>query len=516
MRRRGLALAALLGLGGCDLAPVYHAPAPVLPASYHGSFPFTSATPADAMPRGAWWTVFHDPTLNRLEASLDLANPTLRAAREAYTQARDDVAEARAGLFPQLGGGLGFSDNKQSVQRLFRGNRRTPNIEAANTLGASMTWEPDFWDRIRNETRAAKANAQAAAADLATARLALEADLANDYMALRGLDAELDVLRPTIGYYRSAVQITSMRLHDKIAAGMDVERARNQLATAQAQLTDARASRVLLVDAIAALAGQVPGTLRLAPAADIAGAGAAPHFAVGEVPEIPASVPSALLQRRPDIAAAERRMAAANAEIGVARAAFYPNITLSGAGGFESNGIDLLSLPNSLWAVGASAVMPLFEGGLRRAELQRNWSVLAETADAYRATVLGAMQQVEDGLALARDLRAEAAEEQQAVHSALQVQSMSLSLYTGGLTDYLNVTVAQVAALSAELQAISVHTRRMQNAVDLIRALGGGWSVRDLPTPSQVVPFNPLNPLAGGRRMAGGDAAVPGHDSGTH
>ncbi len=491
IRRASLLLATLLA--GCDLAPTYQPPAPILPASYHGAGPFAPASPADRLSRGDWWQVFNDPELNRLEQSLETRNPNLAAAAESYTQARDYVAEARSGLFPTLGAGGLLSDNRQSARRLFRGNLNTPSTEASNIVDAAASWEPDFWDQIRNETRAAKANAQAAAADLATARLSLEAELASDYMALRGLDAEQAIYDQTTRYYKTAVEITSLRLHDKISAAIDNERARNQLAAVEAAATDVRGARALLMDAIATLAGVMPGTMQIQPIHFVPPPpGGAPDVTRGDVPVIPVGVPSSLLQRRPDIAAAERAMAAANAQIGVARAAFYPNVMLNGIAGIEDNGFDLISLPNSLWAIGAGAVAPLFEGGLRRAEAQKSWSGLVQTADNYRATVLSAMQEVEDDLALTGSLKTEEDQDRDAVKAALQVQSMSLNLYTGGLTDYLDVTVAQQAALTAELAAIQVHARRMQNAVDLVRALGGGWSVRDMPTPDQTIPFNPL------------------------
>jgi NodT family efflux transporter outer membrane factor (OMF) lipoprotein len=495
-RRAGLAgapvlarlalLAPLALLTSCDLAPRYQPPAPILPASYHGSGPFVVAQPQDQAPRGPWWRIFADPVLDRLERQVDANNPTLAAAAEAYTQARDIVGEARAGLYPQLGTQALLSEDKQSDHRLFRSGESGPNIEPSNQIDATLSWEPDFWWSIRNETKSAKAAAQAAAAQLASARLALETELADDYLAMRGLDAQHAVYLQTIASYKTAVQITQLRLSGKIASGLDVQRAQDQLASAQALDTDTLALRAVLAHAIAALTGVVPGTLDLAPAAV--------DSAALTVPAIPVGVPSALLQRRPDIAEAERLMAAANAQIGVARAAFYPNITLNAVSGFQDTGFNLVSLPNSLWAIGAQAALPLFEGGLRRAELQQSWSKLAQASDIYRATVLNAFQQVEDGLVLTDRLGAEAAQQQDAVTAAQRAQSMSLTLYTGGISDYIEVTVAQIAALSAEIAEAEVTTRRLQAVVGLVTALGGGWSDADLPTPDQTLPFDPLNP----------------------
>lgn len=481
--RRLLCLTSLGLLSSCDLAPVYQPPHLVLPASYQGSGPFVVARPQDQLARGPWWQMFGDPVLGRLERQLDTDNPTLQAAEETYTQSRDVAAEARSGLYPQLNAGGDLSENKQSLNRLFRSNRNTANEETSNEINASATWEPDFWDRISNQTKLAKEQAQATAAEVASARLSLEAGLASDYMTLRGLDSEHAVYTQTIGFYGKAVSITRQRLAGKIASGLDVARAQNQLSSADALDTEVLAQRSLVQHAIAVLAGITPSGFDLPMIAD----------ARLIVPSIPSGVPSELLQRRPDIAQQERYMAAANAAIGVSRAAFYPDIRLSAMSGFQDSGFNLASLPNSLWAVGAQAVLPLFEGGLRKAELQRSWSALAQASDNYRATVLYAFQQVEDGLVLTDRLATEAAQQQAALQAAVTAQTMTLNLYTGGLDNYLDVAVSQIAALTAEIAEVQVQTRRLQAAVGLIRALGGGWSTGELPTPDQTLPFNPLS-----------------------
>ncbi len=480
----GLAALACCGLTGCDLAPDYQPPHPILPANYQGSGPFTVAHPLDQLPRGPWWQAFGDPVLNTLEVQLELDNPNLQAAYEAYTQSRDLAGDARAGLYPQLNAQVATTDNKQSEHRLFRNGGGGPNEQSSNTIGATVAWDPDLWSRIRNETKLYKEQAQATAADLASAQLSLEVELASDYMTLRGLDAQHAVYTQSIALYEKAVSITSMRLAGKIASALDVARAQNQLAAAEAQDTATLASRVTLQHAIAVLTGTNPSSFSIAPVAD----------ARLTVPVIPAGVPSALLQRRPDIAAAERFMAAASASIGVSRAAFYPDFVISLQSGFEDYGWSLASLPNSMWAVGASALLPLFEGGLRKAELQRSWSQYSQTADNYRATVLTAFQQVEDGLSLTNILATESAQQIAAVQSAVKAQNMTLALYTGGLDNYLDVTVSQVYALTAQIAAVQVETTRLQAAVNFIGALGGGWSRNDLPTPDQTLPFNPLSP----------------------
>ncbi|WP_042298620.1 efflux transporter outer membrane subunit [Paraburkholderia bannensis] len=468
-------------LAGCDLAPVYQKPEMILPAQYSGTGPFVRAIPEDELPRGPWWTLFGDPQLSRLEARLDKANPDLAAARETWQQARDEVAQARSGLFPSLGLNAGVSENRESHHTLFHSSGG-PYQERSNSYVGAASWQIDFWGETRNATREASRVAQGTAALLADARLSLELELASDYMAVWGLDRQHAVYSQTIKLYGMAVSITQMRLADKIASGLDVARAENQLASAQAADTEVLAQRGVLEHAIAVLVGANPIDFHLSPFPD----------RQYRVPDLPLSVPSSLLQRRPDIANAERTMAAANAAIGVSRAAFYPNIRLSAEAGFEDQGFGLASLPNALWAVGASAMLPLFEGGLRRAQLQASWSRFNEASDQYRSTVLQAFREVEDDLVLTQRLGTESKQQEAALQAAMKVQNMSLQLYTEGLDNFLNVTVAQIAALDAQIASVKVETRRLQTSVSLIGALGGGWSTHQLPTPEQTVPFGPL------------------------
>ncbi|CAB3783671.1 efflux transporter outer membrane subunit [Pararobbsia alpina] len=477
-------LTVVSALSGCDLAPLYTPPSMILPAQYKGSGPFVVAQPQDQLSHGPWWQVFGNAELDRLETQLDAANPNLKAAEETYTQARDVVGEARSGLFPQLGLQAFTSENKESVHTLFKNATSASLQSPSNGYGAVASWEPDFWSQIRNSTKEAQQDAQGVAAQVASARLSLEMELATDYMAIHGLDDEHAVYVQTIASYQQAVSITQLRFAGKIAAGIDVARAENQLSSAQAFDTEVQAQRALLEHAVAVLAGVNPSTFSLPASAD----------AQISVPTTPVDAPSALLQRRPDIAQAERMMAAENSSIGVSRAAFYPNIRLSAIAGFEDTGFGLASLPNALWAVGASAMLPLFEGGLRKAELQQSWSQFNQATDSYRATVLQAFQQVEDNLTLTSKLATEATQQEAALQAALKVQDMSLSLYTGGLDNYLSVTVAQIAALTAQISEVEVQTRRLQTAVGLIGAFGGGWSTADLPTAEQTLPFNPLSP----------------------
>ena len=482
MRRASAALAVAALLSGCNLAPVYQPPHYLLPESYQGSGAFRVAEPEDGLSsRGDWWTLFGDAQLNRFEEQLRRENPTLQAAAEAYTQARDLAAEARSQLYPQIAAQGLVSDNKESAHHLF--SDTGAREESSNLIGAAASWEPDFWGAIRNRTRAQERLAQASAADLATARLSLEAELANDYIAVRGLDAELEVLRQSIIAYQKAVEVARLRSEGKIASGLDLARALSQLDSAQAQETETQVQRDLMQHAIAVLVGVMPSSFSIPPQK---------KFTLTP-PQIPAGVPSELLQRRPDIASAERRMAAANVSIGVSRAAFYPNITLNGTVGFEDSAFNLLSLPNSLWSVGAGAMLPLFEGGLRRAELQRSWSRYAQTRDGYRSTVLASFQEVEDGLSLTQRLATEVTQQREASDQALQVLSISTMLYEDGLDNYLSVAVAQVQALAAQTAEVQLQSRRLQASVALIRALGGGWTIRVLPSEKQTLPFEPFD-----------------------
>jgi multidrug efflux system outer membrane protein len=477
IRAATIAAFGVVFVSGCNLAPVYDPPHLLLPASYQGTAPFQVAHPdAELSSRGDWWTLFGDPELNKLEEELERANPTLEAAAEAYIQARDLAAEEQSRLYPQIGADGGVSDNKQSTHRLFRGGGG-PDVQASNELAGAALWEPDFWGAIRNRARAQKRLAQAGAADLETARLSLEAALAIDYAALRGQDVEIDVIDRAIASYEQAVEVTRLRSEGQIASGLDLARALSQLSSAKAQESDAALQRDLTRHAIAVLVGAIPSQFTIMPVREFTLA----------APEAPAGLPSELLQRRPDIASAERQMAAANALIGVSRAAYYPNITLSGTAGFQDTAFNLLSLPNSLWSVGAGVTLPLFDGGLRKAQLHRSWSKYAQTRDDYRGTVLAAFQDVEDGMSLTQRLATEVGEQHEASKQAAEALSISTLLYKDGLDNYLSVSIAQVQALAAELVEVQLRVRQVQASVSLIRALGGGWSVERLPTEGQIV-----------------------------
>jgi len=325
---------------------------------------------------------------------------------------------------------------------------------------------------------------------VANARLSLQAQLASAYFALRGLDIQNGIYRQAVANYQKSVEITQLRLRGAIAAGLDVARAQSQLGSTQALQSATLASRAVLEHAIAALVGANPTTFSIPPQLKDALVN----------PAVPTGVPSGLLERRPDIASAERQMAVANASVGITRAAFYPSVTLSATSGFQDTGFNLASLPNALWSIGASALLPLFEGGLRRAELQQSWAQFAQTRDNYRATVLAAFQQVEDGLTLQASLQSQTQSQQQAVVAAYKAQSLTQQLYVGGLITYLDVVVAQETALLAAVASAQAKTAQLQNAANLILAVGGGWSTQDLPTERGVLPFEPLDVLRSDRQ----------------
>jgi len=468
---RPVAALCVLAVAACQLAPPYAPPSVTIPAAYKEVGPWTTAQPGDAEPRGSWWTLFDDPTLTGLEARVDAANPTLAAALAAYDQSRALAAQARSYLFPTVQTVDSSSWNRQSIERPLRGANE-PNEYANNQVGAQVTYELDFWGQIRNQIASGEAQAQASAADLATARLGLHVQLAEAYFSLRGLDAQSTLLTDTVSAYQKALSLTQARHTGGVASGLDVERATTQLADAWAQLTDVAAQRALYEHAIASLVGEP------APAFTIVPAVVAPP-----IPVIPAGLPSTLIQRRPDIAAAERLAFAANRQIGVARAAFFPNITLDPVGGFQNTGgNNLLIAPNTFWTVGPALALTLFDGGRRRAALAASKAAFTQASAEYRATVLAAFQQVEDQLALCVHYAAEAAQEAVAVRASQATTHLSLIRYREGATNYLDVVTAQTAELQAEQTELDLQTRRREASVNLVLALGGGWTTRDLPS----------------------------------
>jgi NodT family efflux transporter outer membrane factor (OMF) lipoprotein len=461
------ALGPTLWLGACDLAPAYKAPTIALPEKYKYADAgiWRPAQPADDHPHGDWWRSFGDQTLDELEPQVETSNQDLAAALAAYQQARSYVAQAESAFYPHITHGEQFSDNRQSDDRPLRGSGE-PNYYGNNSIDAAASYEVDIWGQVRDTVAASKAQAQASGAVFESVRVSLQAELARDYVNLRGIDQQEKLLRDTVAAYQSALNLTQERLQGKIAAPIDVERAKVQLEAAKAQLADLGAPRALLQDAIATLVGRPASNFSIPPTARAA-----------RLPVFPPDVPSTLLERRPDVAAAERQTAAANEKIGVAKAAFFPRFTINLIAGTQDTGLNLLNLANSVWSVGPTVYLPLFDGGLRLAQLTAAEAAYRQQVAHYRGTVLRAIQEVEDSLALIRTLKLELRSASAAATAAKRAEDLALALYRDGAVNYLEVVVAQTAALSAELTVLSVETRQQQAVVALILALGGGFSV---------------------------------------
>uniref|UniRef100_UPI0035CC9755 efflux transporter outer membrane subunit n=1 Tax=uncultured Sphingomonas sp. TaxID=158754 RepID=UPI0035CC9755 len=463
--RLAAVLVSALALAGCSLAPDYHAPAIAVAPAYKETGPWQAAGAAVSAP-GTWWEAFGDPTLNALEQRIEGSNFSLAAAAARYAEASAAVSRSRAALFPQIDAGANAERARVSAGRpLSPGTASTYN----NVLiGPSLSYELDLFGRVRNTIAANRAGAAASAFDLAGVRLGLQAQLASAYFDMRGLDARIVLLQATVDAYGRAFQLTDTRHSGGIASGIDVSRAQSQLASARAELDSVRADRARDEHAIAVLVGETPSTFTL-PVDD----------RQITPPAIPAALPSTLLERRPDIVAAERRVAAANARIGVARAALYPNISLGASGGFEAGSGNLLSAANGFWALGPLALaQTLFDGGARRADVRLSRAQFDEAAADYRQTVLSAFREVEDDLAAGRHLADQVRNAQEAATAAERTRDLATTRYRDGASDYLEVVLAQTAALDAERALLVVRTQQLSVATDTVRALGGAF-----PTP---------------------------------
>jgi NodT family efflux transporter outer membrane factor (OMF) lipoprotein len=459
----------LAALGGCALAPAYHRPVISVPQGYKGDGPWRTASPSDNLSRGRWWLSYADATLTALEGRLDQGSPDVGIAAARYAEARALAAEADAGRYPTVTAGALVNHDRQSDNRPLRSPSQ-PAKYRDYAVGGALSYELDLWGRVRDLVAIGRASAQASAADLEAIRLSLHAELAVDYMNLRSLDAELQLLRDTQVVYGRALELTRSRHQGGVASGLDVARAETQLDTTAAQLTDATARRGLIEHAIARLVGDTPAQFSIPVSAELA-----------SVPSIPLGVPSTLLERRPDIAAAERRVAAANAGIGVARAGYFPRITLTANGGFESTGAaDWLTAPNRYWAIGPQALLTVFDAGSHRAEVQRAKSVLDESSERYRATVLSAFQEVEDNLSLLNLTKQEYDQQTEAAQAAQRALDLATNRYTNGAVDYLEVVVSQTTALQAQRATLALKGRQLTASIGLIRGLGGGWATADL------------------------------------
>ena len=467
-------------LAGCTVGPNYHRPDAATAPSFQEAAPppdlpgggWKQVSPSDSALRADWWAVYQDPQLDKLEQQVAVSNQTLKASYEQYIQARAAVQYYRSQFFPTVQAGPSASRNRQSQNRPLHvpGTKSTYNDYF---LQGQVNWEPDLWGNIRRAVESQKATVQATAADLANADLSIRSELASDYFELRGLDTQKRLLDTTVQQDEQYLSLTQIRFKGGVATESDEAQAQTQLDQTRAQAIDVGVARAQYEHAIATLTGTPASSFRLA---------AAPLDL--PLPQVPVGVPSQLLERRPDVAAAERRTDAANAQIGIAIAAYYPTVSLTGTGGFESKApTTLIQGPSALWSLGGSAVQLLFDAGRRRAlteEARHGYEV--NVAD-YRQTVLRAFQEVEDNLSGLRTLNDEAVEQQRAVASARRSLDISTNRYKGGVTTYLEVITAQTAQLANERTAADITTRQFAASVQLIKALGGGWDATKLPTP---------------------------------
>ena len=455
---------ALLCAGGCAVGPNYHRPAFETTPTFKEQGDWKPSEPVDVLSRGAWWHIFNDPVLDGLEQQIDVSNQNLKAAADAYRQAQTLVAQARAGFWPTIMA-------SGSRQRELPAPGRNPPV-VINSLSASGTWQLDIWGQTRRTVEGDVASAQASAAAVAAARLAAQASLATTYFELRAQDSLQKLLDDTVADEQRSLEITQNRYSFGVAAKADVVTAQTQLLSSQAQQVNAAIARAQFEHAIAVLIGQQPAAFSL------------PVEALRtEVPTTPAGLPSELLERRPDVAEAERKMAAANAQIGVAVAAYFPTLTLSGSAGYENSGLlkNLVNSKNLIWAVGPTLAENLFDGGLRRAQTAQARAAYDASVDSYRQTVLTSLQQVEDDLVTLRVLERQAAIEDETVMAAREAERLTLNQYKAGTVPYTSVITAQTTTLASEQTALTVLLDRLSASVALIQAVGGGWTAAALP-----------------------------------
>ncbi|HEU5047827.1 MAG TPA: efflux transporter outer membrane subunit [Rickettsiales bacterium] len=464
--------AAALLLASCAVGPDYVRPATEQPKSFKEAQSWKQAEPKDTEIRAKWWEVFGDPELNKLEEQVVISNQNVKAAEASYRQAQALTEAARSSFFPVVSatasmsrGGFGGSSNNAATSGT-TGGGNSGNIGNRYNAELTASWEPDLWGRIRRTVEENSALASASRADLGAATLSAQAALASDYLSLRLADEQKRLLDRTVENYKRALDMTQNLYHYGVNARSDYLQAKTQMETAQAQAIDIGVARAQYEHAIAMLIGKAPADFSI-PVAD----------KVPEVPAIPVGLPSDLLERRPDIAASERRVAAANANIGVTKAAFFPDITLSASGGYQSSSLaQWFNLPNRVWSIGPSLAETIFDAGLRRSQTQAAIAAYDSTVAAYRQTVLGSFQEVEDNLAALRLLEQEAQVQGVAVTDATTAAGIFMNQYKAGLISYLNVVTAQNTQLSNELTALNIRKQRLIAAATLIKALGGGWN----------------------------------------
>ncbi len=491
-----IVIGTLLLCAGCMVGPNYKRPAAPVPQIYKEQPPegWKQAQPNEGALRGKWWEIYNDPQLNALEEQVNINNQNVLQAESVYREARDSARIARAALFPVVSGSFGASRSLTSSNLGSRSNLINFVAGTRNDfrLPLDITYQPDVWGAVRRSVRAGVANAQASAANLENVRLLFQSQLAVTYFELRGLDANQELLERTVKSYEDNLQLTKDRFSVGVASGADVAQAQTQLDTTRANLVDLAVARSADEHAIAVLTGKPPSALTL-PFAPLR----------TPPPPIPVSIPSVLLERRPDIANNERIVAAANEQIGIAKAAFFPNIPLSASGGFESSSISTLAQwPSRFWSIGGSVAETIFEGGKRRAQLDLERAAYDATVAGYRQTVLTAFEQVEDELSALRVLEQEAAAEDRAVKAAQESLAISNAQYKAGTVSYLQVITTQAIALQDESAAVNILTRRLTASVLLIEALGGGWDASQLPSRHDVLAGSKTIPPPGSNQPA--------------
>jgi NodT family efflux transporter outer membrane factor (OMF) lipoprotein len=484
-----LAAAALAGTG-CLVGPNYvkpNAPAPPaykeeLPPSFKEASGWKTGEPKDDLHKGKWWEIFGDQQLNQIEDQVDVSNQTLAAAEAQFRGARAAIRVSRSQLYPTLSGGASLAGTGTSGNvGAFANSKGAQQYATLELPTLSASWEPDLWGQIRRTIEANVDTAQASAADLENARLSIQSQLALDYFQLHGLDSQRRLLLDTADAYEKALQLTVNRYNQGVASQVDVAQAQTQLAQTRAQATDTLVARQQFEHAIAILLGRPPSEFSIPEA-----------LITSDPPPIPGVVPSELLERRPDIAGNERRIAAANAQIGVAISAFYPTLSLGVSGGLESSSLlSLFTWPSRFWSLGPTLSQTFFDAGRRRGITEQARASYDAAVANYRESVLTAFQQVEDQLAALRILSQEATEQAGAVTYAERSLQLANAQYQGGITTYLQVITAQAIALSNELTAVQLKTRRMTASVSLVQALGGGWNSSELPTRQEVTPQKP-------------------------
>ena len=460
--------AVLALLGGCTVGSNYVRPAAPATAAFKEAGDWKPAQPNDAVSRGKWWEIFGDARLNALAAEVDVSNETVRIAQARLRQAEAVVEQSRAGLWPTLAVSATATRSRSPNVAGASGNSPVP-VNVYN-LPLTASWAPDLWGSVRRAIEGNVANAQASAATLANVRLLAQSQLAIAYFQLRVLDTRRHLLDTSVAAYQRSLDLTRNRYNAGVAARVDVVQAETQLKSTRAQSIDVGVQRAQLEHAIAILVGKPPAELSIA----------AEPLQIA-IPQIPAGMPSQLLERRPDIAAAERQMAAANAQIGVAKAAFFPALTLSASTGFRSNSFaDWLTIPSRFWSVGPALAETLFDGGLRRAVSKQAQAAYDANVSVYRQTVLGAFKEVEDNLAALRILEEEARAQDDAVQAARQSTELTINQYKAGTVSYLNVVTVQATQLNNEAGAVNVMGQRLVAAVTLVQALGGGWNAAEI------------------------------------